>query len=359
MAENTTTLLEKWQKQQQEHPEWTPSLEDLLYFIHGSGSDRDRLYSVEELRDFLQTVITALTGLKNISISYSSNNDGITITGSHGSIYIEGGNPPKIRFVSSQGGPRSELTYNGLTLVRSSGTQSEKQALQSLDADGNFTADTSYVLESSQETPKQFKVKSSGGGSAYAYMDYNKVVVLDGSGNTVVEKQGVTITKKVGSGSESVSMSMSDTNDSVTFDKPVKLDEYLIGSVWKIVKSTSYSGTALSFEMLENGTWTPKAVFVAGGNELKVNTQLSYDPSNWIYSSTNVDFQTPGTHDLSVYKEDAPFAIFNTGTFGGPTITVIDPTGNRTYGIEAGCARWFVKTKVNGTVTLFAFGSET
>jgi hypothetical protein len=51
MAENTTTLLEKWQKQQLEHPEWTPSLEDLLYFIHGSGRDRDRLFPLSMIYD--------------------------------------------------------------------------------------------------------------------------------------------------------------------------------------------------------------------------------------------------------------------------------------------------------------------
>lgn len=51
MAENQTTLLEKWQKQQQEHPEWTPSPEDLLYFIHGTGSDRDRLFPLSMVYD--------------------------------------------------------------------------------------------------------------------------------------------------------------------------------------------------------------------------------------------------------------------------------------------------------------------
>lgn len=51
MAENMTTLLEKWQKQQQEHPDWTPSPEDLLYFIHGTGSDRDRLFPLSMIYD--------------------------------------------------------------------------------------------------------------------------------------------------------------------------------------------------------------------------------------------------------------------------------------------------------------------
>ena len=55
MAENVTTLLDKWQKQHQDHPGWKPTLEDILYVIHGTGSDRDRLYSLEEVRDLLQS----------------------------------------------------------------------------------------------------------------------------------------------------------------------------------------------------------------------------------------------------------------------------------------------------------------
>jgi hypothetical protein len=356
MAENTTTLLEKWQKQEREHPEWTPSLEDLLYFIHGTGSDRDRLYSVEELRDFLQTVITALTGLKNISISYSSSNDRISITGSSGSIYIEGGNPPKIRFVSSQGGPSSELTHNGLKLVDSSGTQSEKQALQSLDGDGNFTADKSYVLESSQATPRQFKVKSSGG--AFSFVDYDKLRSLNGGGYTDVTPSGVSIHDNNGN---SGSIGYDSASDAVSFGKPPKSSEYLIGSQCKLKSTVGTDGPSISIEMYENNHWVTKAVIRSGGKELLVKAQLSYDPSNWIYEGQDVDFSGQGTgasHDLSTYKENAPFAIFNTNAYGTTSITVIDNTGNRTYEIAAGCARWFVKTRVNGTVTLFAFGGD-
>lgn len=353
MAENVTTLFEKWQKQQQEHPEWTPSLEDLVYFIHGSGSDRDRLYSVEQLRNFLQTVITALTGLKNISISYSSNNDGITITGSHGSIYIEGGNPPRIRFVSDQGGPRSELTHNGLKLVKSSGTESEKQALQSLDNDGNFTANKSYVLESSQDTQRQFKVKSSGGG-AFSYMDYNKVVVIDGSGNTVVEKNGVTITKKVGTGSASVSMSMSDTNDSVTFDKPVKLEEYLVGSYWKIRSQSAQSGATFVIAKKNGDNWDDKFLFDATGNTLTLrDAQLKvgglFTSSNVVLAKEDVALtQTP----YSSYPAGTELTIVNDKDSGSITVTY----GNgQTENILSHAARKYVKCSTAGWGRIFAY----
>lgn len=60
MAENVTTLFDKWQKQQQDHPDWVPTLEDILYVIHGTGSDRDRVYTLEEVRDLMQTVFTKI-----------------------------------------------------------------------------------------------------------------------------------------------------------------------------------------------------------------------------------------------------------------------------------------------------------
>lgn len=65
MAENTTTLLEKWQKQQQDHPEWTPALEDVFYLNHGSGSDRDRIYSLEQVRDLIQVIFELIHMEKN------------------------------------------------------------------------------------------------------------------------------------------------------------------------------------------------------------------------------------------------------------------------------------------------------
>lgn len=71
MAENVTTLLDKWQKQQQDHPDWVPALEDILYVIHGTGRDRDRVYTLEEVRDMLQTVFTRIflgTGSKYMAL---------------------------------------------------------------------------------------------------------------------------------------------------------------------------------------------------------------------------------------------------------------------------------------------------
>lgn len=86
MAENTTTLLEKWQKQQQEHPEWTPSLEDIAYFIHGTGSDRDRMYSLEQVRDLIQGLFNVIHIEKEGS-ALDADGEKLIVTGS-----TQGGN---------------------------------------------------------------------------------------------------------------------------------------------------------------------------------------------------------------------------------------------------------------------------
>lgn len=65
MAENVTTLLDKWQKQRQDHPDWVPALEDILYVIHGTVSDRDRVYTLEQVRDLIQGVFELIHMEKN------------------------------------------------------------------------------------------------------------------------------------------------------------------------------------------------------------------------------------------------------------------------------------------------------
>lgn len=107
MAENTTTLLEKWQKQQQEHPDWAPTLEDLLYIIHGTGSDRDRIYSIEEVRNLIQSLFTSL----------HVTNNGVAETNiTPGTVSTYGGVGIKARV---QGGLLLNITGNGIFLYAS------------------------------------------------------------------------------------------------------------------------------------------------------------------------------------------------------------------------------------------------
>lgn len=53
-SQNITSILERWLKQVEQHPDWKPSLEDVVYMIHGSGSDRDRLYTIRQIADLIK-----------------------------------------------------------------------------------------------------------------------------------------------------------------------------------------------------------------------------------------------------------------------------------------------------------------
>lgn len=107
MAENITTLLEKWQKQMQDHPEWLPALEDVFYLNHGSGSDRDRIYSLEQVRNLIQSLFTSLT---------VSNNGVANTTIDPGTVSTYGGEGIRVRV---QGGRLLNITGNGIFLYAS------------------------------------------------------------------------------------------------------------------------------------------------------------------------------------------------------------------------------------------------
>lgn len=107
MAENTTTLLDKWQKQMQDHPEWLPALEDVFYLNHGTGRDRDRIYSLEQVRNLIQSLFTSLT---------VSNNGVANTTITPGTVSTYGGDGLRVRV---QGGRLLNITGNGLFLYKS------------------------------------------------------------------------------------------------------------------------------------------------------------------------------------------------------------------------------------------------
>lgn len=107
MAENTTTLLEMWQKQQKDHPEWLPALEDVFYLNHGTGSVRDRIYSLEQVRNLIQSLFTSLHVSNN-----SVNETNIT----PGTVSTYGGEGVKVRV---QGGLLLNITGNGIFLYAS------------------------------------------------------------------------------------------------------------------------------------------------------------------------------------------------------------------------------------------------
>lgn len=55
MAQNITTLNEIRARQDSQESKPTPELNDLIYAVKGSGSDRDKAYTIQELRVFFTT----------------------------------------------------------------------------------------------------------------------------------------------------------------------------------------------------------------------------------------------------------------------------------------------------------------
>ena len=55
MAQNITTLNEIRARQDSQESKPTPELNDLIYAVKGSGSDRDKAYTIQELREFFTT----------------------------------------------------------------------------------------------------------------------------------------------------------------------------------------------------------------------------------------------------------------------------------------------------------------
>lgn len=55
MAQNITTLNEIRAIQDSQESKPTPELNDLIYAVKGSGSDRDKAYTIQELREFFTT----------------------------------------------------------------------------------------------------------------------------------------------------------------------------------------------------------------------------------------------------------------------------------------------------------------
>lgn len=76
MAQNITTLNEIRDNNPQGA---TPALTDLLYMLHGTGGDRDRAYTLEEVRDLLQAVFTRIVLTKD-SVTTTVDGTGVTLS---------------------------------------------------------------------------------------------------------------------------------------------------------------------------------------------------------------------------------------------------------------------------------------
>lgn len=241
-------------------PEFMNQLQDAVKETESEVSEHYGEF--EELVTALMRVFTSNFDTYSVSkdgFTATLDGKGIQIGSSTGGLKIAS-NPPSIEFWSGYGGPRAKLTCDGLKLVKSSGTQAEKQTTLSIDDEG------SLFLESSPENPRRFKVVGAGGNSAYAYVDYNKVVVLDGSGNVVIDKNGITITKRGGTAG-STSVSISYDGNFISFDKPVKADNGLyLSDNLRIIKENN-GNDYFVFQRFFNNSWDEIArIYVSGQN---------------------------------------------------------------------------------------------
>ena len=179
MEENVTTLLEKWQKQQQDHPEWTPALEDLLYVIHGSGSDRDRLYSLEQLRNLIQTLFSQIivSGLGAGSTKIDP-----------GTIELYGGNGLKVKM---QGGGYLLLTPLGIHLYSVSGSTETLEGSITFDDEAKtFKFSKAVDIDDSRLKAGVWSLLTDGNGDLHLKETYNNTtttVVKGTKGNLGLE----------------------------------------------------------------------------------------------------------------------------------------------------------------------------
>ena len=60
MEGSITTYNEMRTRQEEDHPDWVPALSDLLFLEHGMGSDRNRVFTLEEVRNLIQTLFTEI-----------------------------------------------------------------------------------------------------------------------------------------------------------------------------------------------------------------------------------------------------------------------------------------------------------
>lgn len=55
MEQHLTSLPERYEAQQTAHPDWTPELNDVAYVTHGKGSDRDRVFTLDQIRELFDS----------------------------------------------------------------------------------------------------------------------------------------------------------------------------------------------------------------------------------------------------------------------------------------------------------------
>ena len=342
MAENVTTLLEKWQKQQQDHPEWTPALEDILYVNHGSGSDRDRLYSLEQVRDLIQGLFELIHMEKNGS-ELDADGEKLTVTKS-----TQGGDYtakldkdgmivgfPTIGYIRYGLRNIEFLAADGTTKVGEFSLDNGKFKLdKSVDVTGDVNASgdlsaTGKVVSSGKEVNSYGNTVPSGG--SYFKLAENDFIIASATG---ASGRSVFRVQLNGSAYDVIGVGGLSANR-------VASDVHAVGDGWEVAKS----GNDLAFKKVgSGGTATSVARFV--GNDLEMLAGYIRG-KNTILATSNVDLTS------SAYSSIAAGTELTVVNDGSTTISVTYASGATAENIAASTARKYVK-KTSGFAKMLA-----
>jgi len=141
MAQHFTTLPERYEAQQAAYPGWTPELNDVVYVTHGTGSDRDRVFTLGQIRDLFGSTV----GIKVIARSELTY-DAVRLANASGNIVVVtsaeqgGGSQTTVRkYWVQEGGKTGANTGNGFQFNRLNAAEMKLEVL-SIDEEDTITS---------------------------------------------------------------------------------------------------------------------------------------------------------------------------------------------------------------------------
>ena len=141
MAQHLTSLPERYEAQQAAHPDWTPELNDVAYVTHGKGSDRDRIFTLGQIRDLFGSTV----GIKVIARSELTY-DAVRLANASDNIVVVtsaeqgGGSQTTVRkYWVQEGGKTGANTGNGFQFNRLNAAEMKLEVL-SIDEEDAITS---------------------------------------------------------------------------------------------------------------------------------------------------------------------------------------------------------------------------